>query len=482
LKITKFNSILIRYFMKKVFYLTKISISLLGLSLFLVSCGTDDTKQVDPNSNSTTPGGNLSTSPGGNFSGTASALVISNGADNIEIGKYINFEALFVDDKGAYTAATGVTWTSSNTEVAEFTGNKLIGKSSGITEITAKATSNGKEVTAKVVVGVYQPTLFTVVPHAIIWTTGAGDIPLEPVYFGAASTTFSYTSSNTSVATVDATGKVSFVAPGTASITVEASGLDGKPKFVVPVLVLGEPTAPLPVTRVTINPAGAVLFKNQTLQLTARAFNAAGTEVTGETVVWSVENDSLSPGAVEVSPNGLVSAKKVGEAIVYATIKGIRAQSKIEVYPDTVMIVTPYYFLLGAGESKQLEAKVYKINRNTKTLDPNPIPNPGRIKWSVPTFGEFGFGLGIFDIATVSQTGLVTAKANATAGFSTIIEAYLESNPEVYGAALLTIKIPGLPETPEIPEIPEIPIIPEIPDFDPENPNPDSTDFSDLGL
>lgn len=396
-----------------------------------------------PGGNTTTPGGNTTTT--GSFSGTAATLVIVTGAQDIEIGKTLKYEARFVDSNGNTTVATGVTWTSASTDIGTFNGDIFTAKEVGSTRITATATSGGRTVTASVIVGVYQNKFFDVVPSAIVWTIGAGNIRLNPVYFGQNGTAnFTYTSSNPSVVTVDNTGDITFLSAGEAVITVKADGLQGKPSVNVPILVIGSlvTEAPLPVVRVAIDPNTAILFKGQTLQFSAKAFNSAGAEVPNQTVTWSVVNDTsnIKPNAVEISSTGLVKANSVGEATVFADIRGIRAEAKVQVYPDTILVVTPYYFEKAPGETQQLEAKLYRVNRTTKEVESTPLAFTGTIKWAVPDFsdvpGEFA---SMFDIATVSQTGLVTVKQNATANMATVIEAYIE-NTDIGGVSFLVVK------------------------------------------
>ncbi|MBY0427122.1 MAG: hypothetical protein K2Q22_15915, partial [Cytophagales bacterium] len=88
--------------------------------------------------------------------------------------------------------------------------------------------------------------------------------------------------------------------------------------------------------------------------------------------------------------------------------------------------------------------KLYKINRTTKQIDTtNLLTMPSNLTWSIPSFAQYSSALAIFDIATINSTGLATIKANASAGFSTGVHAYIPGTG-VGGAALITINVPGL--------------------------------------
>jgi len=362
-----------------------------------------------------------------NGSAEASALVIKTGAQSIAPGETLTYEATIVDSKGNATPATGVTW-SVNNSLGAFAGGVFTPAVSGSGIVTASATVNGKTLTASVPIGIYLPAVFTVVPSAVIWTTGAGTIPLTSVYLGTGSVTgYSYSSSNTSIATVDASGNISFVATGECVITVTANGISENNKVYIPVLVVGMPTATLPVVRVAVNPAGKEMFRAETATFTARAYNASGAEVTS-TFTWA----SQDPSIATVDASGIVTAKALGNTIITATASGITGQAEVNVLPDTTIIVTPIMASIGAGSTKQFTAQAYAVNKSNKKL--SAISMPAGLTWEVPTTG-----VPIFDIATVSSSGLVTMKSSATVGLSTVVIAHVASPTIEEGAGLIMV-------------------------------------------
>ena len=121
-----------------------------------------------------------------------------------------------------------------------------------------------------------------------------------------ASQSVTWSSSNTSVATVDSKGKVTMLKAGTATITAKTS--NGKTATVT-VKVTGSITA---VTGITLNQSSLSLDKGATSQLTA---TITPSNATDKTVTWKSSDDSVA----SVDANGLVTAKKAGTATITAT-------------------------------------------------------------------------------------------------------------------------------------------------------------------
>jgi hypothetical protein len=359
-------------------------------------------------------------------------LSISTGAQTIEPGGTIAYKAVLVDKNGNTSTPANVSWSvsgSGGASIGSFGGGVFTSTGTGSGTITASASINGSTVTATVPVGVYAPTLFTVVPSAVIWSTNAGTIPLTPVYIGTSTTSYTYTSSDASIASVDGSGTITFNKVGSCNITVTASGLPGSPVVTVPVMVVGVPSVPLPVVRVAVNPVATQLFRGDATTLTAKAYNGSGAEVSG-TATWAVQE----PDVATVDQNGRVTALNLGQTVITATINGITGQAEIDVLPDTTIILTPMWVSIAAGATKQFTATTYKVNRSDKSLSVI-TPNPP-LTWTVPTYG-----ISLFDIATVSSTGLVTMRSSATPGLSSIVMAEASSPSVQPGVSMITVSL-----------------------------------------
>jgi hypothetical protein len=146
---------------------------------------------------------------------------------------------------------------------------------------------------------------------------------------------------------------------------------------------------------------------------------------------------------MSINQSGLVTAKYEGFATIYATIMGVRAQAQVQVLPDSVLIITPYFVSANAGATQQFTANLYQVSRTTKQIVNSPLTLPSNLTWNIPSFSQYVPALSIFDIATVDANGLVTVKSNATTGFSTAIQAYIPGSG-VGGAALLSVGTGGL--------------------------------------
>ena len=115
-----------------------------------------------------------------------------------------------------------VTWTSSNTSVATVDGGKVTAVAPGTATITAKAGDKTATCAVTVEKKVVPVTSLTLDRTTLTMTEGDTQTLTATVKpDDATDKTVTWTSSNTSVATVDG-GKVTAVAPGTATITAKA--------------------------------------------------------------------------------------------------------------------------------------------------------------------------------------------------------------------------------------------------------------------
>jgi hypothetical protein len=352
------------------------------------------------------------------------ALMITNGAQSIKPDGALTYNAQFVAADGKVSPATGVSWSSSNASIATVSAAGTVGVVGvGTTTMTATVTEGSITYTASVPLGIAGVTAFAVVPSAIIWEP-TGSIQLETFYFGTANPTYTYSSSNTAVASVSATGQVSFNGIGSCTIEVAASTFPNNP-FIVPVLVVGPPTVTLPVTRVAITPASASLFRGEAAQLTAQAYNPDG--AVSKTFTWT----SSDAAVATVDGNGRVTANGLGTAYIYALADGVTGQAEIFVSPDTVVEVTPFIGSIRAGRTQQFTAKAYNV-RTGGTL----LPGITQFDWFIPSYG-----FPMFDFATVNASGLVTVNSNAMPGNMTFVAASVQGNPDLGGAAMIMVSL-----------------------------------------
>ncbi|MGE3617900.1 MAG: Ig-like domain-containing protein, partial [Gemmatimonadales bacterium] len=133
------------------------------------------------------------------------------------------------------------------------------------------------------------------------------------------STSFTWTSTVPGVATVNGSGMVTAVAPGSTAVTAASGAITSNA-----VALSVEPATALPA-RVEIDRSALLLPGiGQSTRLTARAFDAQGAP-TAATITWT----SSAPADVSVDPTGLVTAVRIGSAEIYATAEGVRSPATI---------------------------------------------------------------------------------------------------------------------------------------------------------
>ncbi len=358
------------------------------------------------------------------------ALVIDNGAQAVDQGQTITYSAHLVNTSGAVVSVGNVSWSSS---IGGMTGSTFLLSADTSGVISASVDYEGVKYTASVPIAVNplkETQLFAVVPSAIIWSTNSGPIQLSTVYLGSGSTAYTFSSENTGIASVNSTGQVTFNSTGNTRIKVHAT-INGRTSDVyVPVMVVGLPEVTLPVTRVVVNPPLGEMFRGETLQLNAKAYNSNGDDVSNTVtfsylVIPKAEDDEVPEPAITVNSTGLVSAKVLGGAYVKVTANGVVGQAEIVVNPDTVIMVSPFYTTLGTDytqlppvqkTSENFTATTYVVNRTAyKNHSPNfltTISNPSNLQWDVPTTGISEID-NLFNLVTLSNktNNSVTATA-----------------------------------------------------------------------
>lgn len=201
-----------------------------------------------------------------------------------------------------------VTWKSDKPEIATVDANgKVTGVKAGEATITVTTEDGGKTATCKVTVKPNLVSEITLAALAIyVGESKAVTATVKPD--DATNKELTWKSSDESIATVDATGKVTGVKIGTTTITATArdgSGVSGS----CTVTVLSH------VKKVTVTPANLTLGKNKSYTLTATVDAQPGTD-TG--VTWTSSDTTIAT----VDATGKVTATdKVGTVTITATSK-----------------------------------------------------------------------------------------------------------------------------------------------------------------
>jgi len=180
----------------------------------------------------------------------------------------------------------------------------------------------------------------------------------------------SWVSSNTSVATIDATaGLVTAVSPGgPITITATSEGKTGTASVTV---------TPVPVATVTVSPSAPTISVGDVLSLTTTLRDANNNVLTGRVVTWN----SDAPSVASVNPTtGVVSGASPGAATITATSEGKTGTAYVNVRavssgagPLRVSSRNPRYFENGDGQIVYLTGSHTWSNlQDNGTIDPPP--------------------------------------------------------------------------------------------------------------
>jgi len=195
-----------------------------------------------------------------------------------------------------------------------------------------------------------------------------------------------FSSSNPAVATVSATGLVTSVSVGTATITATSVSGSKTASCLVTVSNIG-------VVSVSLTPSTVTINKGETSQLTA---SILPTNASNKALTYTSSN----PAVATVSATGLVNGIGQGTAaITVTTADGNKTATSGVTVTDIVVAVSgvslsPTSLGLNVGQTSQLTASVLPANANNKSVTYT-SSNPA--------------------VLNVSASGLVTALANGTA-------------------------------------------------------------------
>ena len=302
----------------------------------------------------------------------------------------------------------GIAWTSSNKNVATVSNGLVKAVAPGTATITATAENVSGTATVTVKAKVYPVTGVSLNKTSLTLTEGETETLKATVApDNATDKSITWSSSNASIATVDASGKVTAVAAGTATITVKTT--DGGKTADCAVTVNQKV---IPVTGVSLDKTELELTKGETATLKA---TVAPEDATDKSVTWS----SLYPEIASVDDNGKVSALQPGntQITVRTNDGGKTAICKLTVKPVEVtgVTVSPSTLTVKEGKTGQLAAAIA------------PAEADQTVEWaSMDT-----------KIATVDANGVVTGVKSGT----TRIFARSKAFPDKQASCDVTVEI-----------------------------------------
>ena len=316
------------------------------------------------------------------------SILVNPPSPNIFVGGQLQLASVTLGESGDVLAGRSVFWQSSNPLVAAIDNSGLLtGLSVGVTTITATSESRSASVGVTVLpvpVASLQisPAADTVV---VGQTTQLTAVPRDSVGSPLTDRPVIWSTSNSGIATVSASGLVVGVQAGVVTITGTSEGKSSTSRIVVNAR---------PVGSVIVSPAQIALVAGQTLRLTVQITDDNGTLLTGRPIVYTSGNSTIAL----VSSDGTVSGVKEGSTTITVTSEGRTGSASVVVTASpiaTVRINVPSTEM-AIGASQKLTATLLDAANNVLPARP--------IAWSsgAPT------------VATIAADGTVSALSAGT--------------------------------------------------------------------
>lgn len=322
----------------------------------------------------------------------ASTIVTVNPVDALSIDLSETSLSLFVDEQHSLTATIlpentydkTITWTSTQSAVASVVNGVITAHTPGTTTIRA-ISHNGLTVECDVTVAHILPE--SIIITAVLDSMNVSTTQTLSVEFSPANTTntsITWSSSNTSVLSINSFGQVTAQNPGTVIIT--ATTVNGKSNTITIVV------RPISAQSVSLNTNTIQIQTTESQQLIATVLPH---NTTNKTITWTSSN----PEIASVNSSGLVTGNSVGDVVITATTSnGISTSCNVNVRLFTVAVqsvtMSTNTLNLFVSQDQQIFANVLPSNATNKTL----VWTSDRIS-----------------VATVSQNGTITAQTVGTA-------------------------------------------------------------------
>ncbi|MFL5538265.1 MAG: Ig domain-containing protein [Longimicrobiaceae bacterium] len=328
----------------------------------------------------------------------------------LNVGATGDFSAVAYDSAGNVLTGRTITWSSTDSTIAQVGATGTVtGVSPGPTRVSATVEGVSGSGGVRVLPPPDRPVARVVVEPDSLALRAGGTGDFDAVAYDADGSVLTgravaWTSSDSTVATVNAEGGVTAVSPGAARVTATVEGVSGS----APVRVLAPP--PAPVARVEVTPDSLTLAAGTTGDFNAVAYDAEGHVLTGRAVTWTSSDTSVAT----VGPAGTVAAVSPGSARVTATVEGVSGSGAVHVLPPPParvarVEVTPDSLVLDIGGTGDFDAVAYDAEGHVLT---------GRaLTWSTSDSV----------VATVGPDGSVHAVSPGTARVRATVEGVSES-------------------------------------------------------
>lgn len=287
------------------------------------------------------------------------SISITAPADTMNVGSQLKLSAQVLPANATNKA---IVWSSGDTSIATVDSDGCVkALETGVVAIVA-ATLDGSGVLSVKMLTVVRPvsSISLSAPASSIFVSGQVRLSASVLPSNATNKGIAWSSGDTSIATVDASGNVVAVKPGTVKITAKA--IDGSGTFASKELAVIQPVSSISITAST-----STVFVAGQLKLTATALPA---NAANKSVKWS----SYDPSIATVDASGNVKALKIGKVKIAATAQDLSGTFAVQ----EITVVEPVQSIaLSASQSTINVGSALKINAEVK---PESAANKG-LNW-----------------------------------------------------------------------------------------------------
>ena len=347
------------------------------------------------------------------------SLVVGATRQFVATGKY--------SDGSTSVITNSVSWMTSVTNVATVSNSGLV---QAIAAGQSNVSASLGTVTGQTTLTVTAPTLVSIVLSPINPSTPLG----SKVQFAATGTysdgstkditsSATWRSSNTAIATINSVGLATPVALGSASISATASRVTGTTTLTVSARTL---------VSIAVTPANSSIPVGTTEQLTATGtYSDGSTQNLTSTATWA----STSTSTVSVSSTGLATSHEIGISTISATSGGVSGQTSLTVSSAILssISVTSASASIPLGTNEQFTATGTFTDGTTQNLSAS-------VTWasSAPS------------VAIIGPTGMATSEAT---GVTSISASSGSIHSNAISLTVLPAALQSITVTPAIPSI-----------------------------
>ncbi|AXI03791.1 Ig-like domain-containing protein [Aquirhabdus parva] len=334
---------------------------------------------------------------GGVVTATLQSVTVTPTSASVAAGLTQQFTATGNYSDGTSQAIASPTWTSSDQTVATIDSKGLVtSRKAGTATLTANFNGISGSTTLTVTTAKLQS--ITVTPASSSVAAGlTQQFTATGNYSDGTSqaiATPAWSSSDTTTATVNASGLVTSIKAGSATLTATLSGISGSAALTVTTATL---------QKINVTPASPSIAAGLTQQLTATGVYSDGTTQAIATPIWSSTNTT----AATVDANGLVKTLKAGSSTIVATFGGVAGSATLTV---TAAKLVSFVLVPPFAEFTTTTGPIVFPTSSTIPIDLASKAYIDLAQFSDGTYHDFNptWTSSDISVATVGSTGMVT--------------------------------------------------------------------------